>query len=246
MFRMGHVDTARALAEGKPRLRALMAEAETAGAFRFPRRSAYINPQPHDGEWRANVTQLSRADGRAVDATDHAELSAAEVDGRRQVVEFHRFLRERVPGFERSYLLEIAAQLGIRETRRIRGRYELTVDDVLGLRDFDDAIGINGWPVEKHVRGDTEWTFLGGRGYHALPYGMLVVAGRDNLLVAGRCASATHDAQASIRVSGPCFVMGEAAGVAAALAVRTCAAPGAVDVARLRERLRARGAILSL
>lgn len=246
MFRMGGVDTARALAEGKPNLRALMMAAEASGDFRFPRRSAYINPQPHDGEWRANVTQLARPDGRAVDATRHAELSDAELEGRRQVDAFFRFLTSRVPGFENAYLLEIAPQLGIRETRRIRGAHVLSVDDVLSLRDFEDNVGLNGWPVEKHVRGDTEWTFLDGRGYHQLPWRMLVVPDLRNVLVAGRCASATHDAQASIRVSGPCFVMGEAAGLGAAVAARDRVAPAAVDVAKLQERLLEQGATLEV
>jgi glycine/D-amino acid oxidase-like deaminating enzyme len=245
MFRMGHVDTARALAEGKPRLRELMATAEATGAYRFPRRSAFINPQPHDGEWRANVTYIARPDGRAVDATNAEELSAGELDGRRQVLAFFRFLREYVPGFERAYLLEIAPQVGVRETRRVRGVYRLTAEDVLGCVDFADGIGVNGWPMEKHGGGEVEWRFLEGRGYHHLPYRMLLPAARArNVLVVGRCASATHEAQGSIRVSGPCYVMGEAAGTAAAMAVSAGLEPAGVDVEELRRRLASAGAFL--
>lgn len=244
MFRMGHVDDARALAEGKPRLRSLMAEAEAAGEAPFPRRSAYINPQPHAGEWRANVTQIGW-DGRALDGTDAFELSYGEVEGRRQIERFFDFLKRRVPGFENAYLLDVAPQLGIRETRRLRGRYQLTRDDVVGGRSFDDAIGVNAWPVEIHSRGDTSWTFLEGRGYHDIPYAALLpdAGAPTNLLVAGRCASATHEAQASLRVTGPCFVMGEAAGVAASLAVAARSGVADVDIGELRASLRERGTV---
>ncbi len=242
MFRLGHVDGARARSQGKPNLRRLMEEAEASGEFRFPRRSAYINPQPHEGEWRANVTQIARG-GRAVDGTNAEDMSWGEVEGRRQVRQFYAFLRRCVPGFENAYLLDIAPQLGIRETRRVRGQYQLTADDVLSGRDFEDAIGLNAWPIEQHVPRDTEWTFVGGRGYCALPLGMLVTPQVDNLLVAGRCASATHDAQGSIRVSGPCFAMGQAAGTFAAL---RCVMGSEVPRARIRAELLRSGAILSL
>ncbi len=243
MFRMGHVDTPRALAEGKPRLRELMKEAELRGAYQFRRRSAYINPQPHDGEWRANVTYIAREDGRAIDGTNALELSAGEHDGRRQVRAFFSFLREYVPGFERAYLLDIAPQIGVRETRRVRGVYQLTAEDVLGCVDFPDAIGVNGWPIEKHGGGDVEWRFLDGRGFHQLPYRMLLPRGGSvaNALVVGRCASATQAAQGSVRVTGPCFVMGEAAGTAAAIAVSTATTPRAIDVAELQRRLASTG-----
>lgn len=242
MFRVGRVDGARARAEGKPRLASLMAEATASGEFTFPRRSAWINPQPHDDEWRANVTQLARG-GRAIDGSDAGDLTFGEIEGRRQVRSFFAFLRQRVPGFERSYLLDVAPQIGVRETRRARGRYQLVKEDVLRCRDFDDAIGLSAWPIEHHVRGDTVWTFLDGRGYGTLPLRMLVADGCPNLLVAGRCASASHDAQASIRVSGPCFVMGQAAGTLAAL---RCRDPANADAAGVREALLRAGARLTL
>jgi len=242
MFRLGRVDGARALAEGKPHLRAAMAEAEAKGEFHFPRRSAYINPQPHREEWRANVTQIACGE-RAADGTSASELSQGEIEGRRQVRSFARFLKERVAGFEEAYLLDIAPQLGIRETRRVQGKYRLTADDVLACRDFDDGIGLNAWPLEQHLRGDTAWTFLEGRGYGALPLRMLIPIRISNLTVAGRCASATHEAQASVRVSGPCFVMGQAAGTLAAL---RCGREDAVQASEVRASLAKGGALLDL
>jgi glycine/D-amino acid oxidase-like deaminating enzyme len=244
MFRMGHVDGARALRDGKPALRALMAAAEQAGEYQFPRRSAYINPQRHAGEWRANVTQIAMEDGRAADGTSQAEMTFAEVEGRRQAAEYLRFLRERVPGFENAYLLESAPQVGIRETRRILGDYQLTGDDIVSLRDFPDTIGVNAWPIERHVRGDVEWTFLEGRGYCQLPYAMLLPRSVENLLVVGRCASLTREGQASARVSGPCFVMGQAGGTAAGMAVKSKVTPRAVPIDELQSALRAAGVYL--
>ncbi|MBM3573014.1 MAG: FAD-dependent oxidoreductase [Alphaproteobacteria bacterium] len=236
MFKVANVDSARATAEGKPRLAALMARAEADGTHRFPRRSVIINPQHHAGQWRVNATQISRQ-GLPVDGSDGADLTFGEIEGRRQVRDYFAFLRRYVPGFEASYLLEIAPQIGVRETRRIIGAFQLDATHVLACADFDDAIGVNGWPVEKHVKGDVEWRFIEGRGYHQIPYRVLLPQGIDNLLVAGRCASATQDGQASLRVSGPCFVMGQAAGTAAAMAVGSNPIAAGLDIGRLQDRL---------
>jgi hypothetical protein len=242
MFRLGNVDDEVAFAQ-KPKLRALIEAAENESGVPFPRRAVYINPQPHAHEWRVNATQIGR-DGRAVDATQHDDFRHGEVDGRRQVRRFFDFLRAKVPGFANAYLLEIAPQLGIRETRRIVGAYVVTEEDVLSCCDFPDAIGVNGWPVEEHVRGDVVWKWPADRGYHQIPYRCLVARGVDNLLVAGRCASATHGGQASLRVSGPCFAMGHAAGIAAALAVTSGTGVNDIDVVELQGRLRKTGAFL--
>lgn len=241
MFRLANVDDARAASEGKPNLAQLIAEA---GAdYDLPRKTGIINPQPHPGEWRCNLTQISR-DGAPIDGSDWADLTFAEREGRRQVQEYFRFLKDRVPGFENAYLLETAPQIGIRETRRIAGRYMLSGDDVLSCRDFDDTIGCNGWPLEQHVKGSAKWTFVQGRGYHQIPFAATIPDGVDNLLVAGRCASTTQDGQASLRVSGPCFAMGQAVGTAAALSCGSGDAPGAIDIAVLQDRLRRDGAFL--
>ena len=226
MFRVGNVDGQRA-GDAWRTIPALMDAAEAAGDFRFPRRGAIVRPQKHAGEWRVNVTQLKNADGSAVDGTDARSLSGGEVEGRRQALDYLAFLRARVPGFEAAYVLEIAPQLGIRETRRLLGEHLLSADDVLGCADFADTIGVNGWPLELHVAGDVEWRWPPipeSRGFNQLPLRMLLPR-RDgdttaafNLLVAGRCASMTHEGQSAARVSGACFVMGQAAGTVAALA----------------------------
>ncbi|MCA0239292.1 MAG: FAD-dependent oxidoreductase [Proteobacteria bacterium] len=243
MFRIGNVDAERARAavgEFKA-IDALMAQAQAAGRYRFPRQGAILRPQRNPREWRANVTQLANDRGQAVDATDARQLSAAEVEGRRQIVEYLRFLRAEVPGFEAAEISEIAPQVGIRESRRIAGAYRLTGDDVIGGARFPDVIGLNAWPCERHEAGRIEWSFArdADNAYNHLPWRMLLPLNVANLLVAGRCASMEHLGQSAARASGGCFVMGQAAGTAAALRVA-----GRFSVAALQQQLRRDGADL--
>lgn len=245
MFRIGHVDAPRALAavgEFKA-INELMAKAleRSPGAYRFPREGAILRPQIDPREWRANVTQIRNARGDAMNGVDARELSEGEIEGRRQIGEYFRFLKAEVPGFEQSAIVEIAPQVGIRETRRIEGVYALSGEDILSSARFDDSIGINAWPMEMHAAGKIEWAFPRDqqRTYNQLPWRMLVPRGVDNLLVAGRCASMTHEGQSAARASGGCFVMGQAAGTAAASLEASNFAE--VDVAALQKRLAADG-----
>jgi len=123
----------------------------------------------------------------------------------------------------------------------------LSGEDVLGCASFEDSIGVNGWPMESHVAGDVVFTFPPipeSRGFNELPYRMLTPEGLDNLLVAGRCASMTHDGQSAARVSGACFAMGEAAGAAAALALDGNAMPRDIAVEKLQQTLQEQGAFI--
>ncbi len=123
----------------------------------------------------------------------------------------------------------------------------LSGEDVLGCASFDDTIGVNGWPMESHVAGDVIFKFPPipeSRGFNELPYRMLVPEGIDNLLVAGRCASMTHDGQSAARVSGACFAMGEAAGTAAALALDGNVLPRDIDAGKLQNQLQQQGAFI--
>jgi len=245
MFRINNVDRVRA--EGmSEKMGALLDEAAEARGRPYPRRTPIVRPQRRGIEWRANMTQVRNPDGSAVDGTDAVQLSYGEIEGRRQVLETFTFLQQNVPGFEDSYIVEIAAQLGIRQTRRVLGPYLLTQEDVLGCADFPDTIGANGWPIEAHVAGDVKLLFAPehSRGFNALPYRMLLPQIVSNLLVAGRCASMTHEGQSAARVSGPCFAMGQAAGTAADLALAGNGAPADLDVAALQARLERDGAFL--
>ncbi|MCJ0763708.1 FAD-dependent oxidoreductase [Variovorax terrae] len=269
MFRLNGIDPQRAGHDWGliPRL---MLDAEAAGRYQFPRKTPIVRPQKNPIEWRVNLTQLANAQGNAMNGVDAQELSDAEILGRRQIASVAGFLKE-VPGFEQSYIVDIAPQVGIRETRRVLGQYLLTEPDVLGCASFDDTIGVNGWPLELHQKGDVEfrWPQIPeSRGFNHLPYRMIVpLAGAeppqagdapsggsakrvgapvtlDNVWVAGRCASMTHEAQSAARVTGACFVMGQAAGTAAGLALASGQAAADVNIAALQQRLTAEGAYL--
>lgn len=241
MFRIGGVDAARAQA-AIGEFKAIDAWMDRAAErYAFPRRGAILRPQRDPTQWRANVTQLRNAQGFAANATDARELSAAEVEGRRQIVEYMRFLRAEVPGFEHADISEIAAQVGVRETRRVHCQHMLSGQEVLSSARFQDSIGLNAWPVEQHVAGAVEWAFPAdaANAHNQLPWRMLVPVAVPNLLVAGRCAGMEHLGQSAARASGACFVMGQAAGTAAALRVQ-----GAFEVAALQQALRRQGADL--
>ena len=246
MFKLNNVnpDRAQHAVDDIPRL---MREGEASGEYHFARMGAIVRPMKNPIEWRANITQIRNEHCLAMDGTDAAQLSAGEIQGRRQIREYLRFLRERVPGFEACYVSDIAPQVGIRETRRVRGEYQLSGADVLECRDFADSIGVNGWPLEQHVAGDVRWSWPPipeSRGYNQLPYRMLLPLKIDNLLVAGRCASMTQEGQSAARVSGGCFVMGQAAGTAAAMTLAQGTKPRAIDVTRLQAQLAHEGAYL--
>ncbi|WP_230951606.1 FAD-dependent oxidoreductase [Burkholderia diffusa] len=246
MFRVNGVDPVRA-GRAWEHFDELMERAKRDG-FQFARKTPIIRPQKNAVEWRANVTQLSNPDGSAIDGTNALQISDGEIAGRRQVGDFIQFLRAYAPGFEQAYVLEIAPQLGVRETRRIVGDYQLTEEDVLRCADFADSVGVNGWMIEEHVAGDVKFKFQYDvprvRGFNHLPYRMIVPSKIDNLLVAGRCASMTHMGQSAARVTGACFVMGEAAGTAAALSLSTGSSLRSIEVKSLQDALERNGAYL--
>jgi hypothetical protein len=174
---------------------------------------------------------------------DPDDLTRAEVDARRRIhLFFKEVMKPHVPGCADSYIAQTASQLGIRESRRIRGLYTLTEDDCRSDREFEDTIAICTYPFDLHAssRSD-EKNVVMERGFqHAIriPYRIMVPAsGPDNLLVAGRSVSADRMALSAIRVMVPCMSMGEAAGYAAGMAAKESLPVKDVDVARVRERL---------
>ncbi len=249
-FRIANVDLERRRRVSKAEINALMADAATAGGYDLPRREGSDHVTPVDGMTATIMTRLDSYrtdDGRVVNATDPDFLTAAEIAGRRQALEYVRFLSDRVPGYERAALASLSTQIGVRETRRVHGDYRLTRDDVLAARHFDDGIGLCGAPIEDHHAGaDTHWEYLPDGQAVEIPYRSLVVRDASNVLVAGRCFSATHDAHASVRSMAQCMAMGQAAGTAAAMAVAGDVDPRDVPIPALRSRLAADGAILRL
>jgi len=234
VFRLGNVDVARAEAVPKQELWALMREARDSGRYGLTRIEGSVHRTPHDGVMMALMTRV-----RKVDATDADQLSSAELEGRRQAHEYFRFLTECVPGYERAVLLSTSPAIGVRESRRIIGEHVLTSDEILRAARFDDQIARCGAPIEEHHAGeDTRWVYLDDGATYGIPFRSLQPRGLDNVLVAGRCFSATHDAHASARSMATCMAMGQAAGTAAALGDE----PKRLDPAALRARLRADGA----
>jgi hypothetical protein len=241
-FLMQDVDVAAAYAAGLEKLQELL---QTKGReWGLSRTGGAVLPTPRHGEVYGAMTRIA-VDGHSPDMTDPFEATAAEIAGRAEAEKAGRFLIENMPGFEHAYFADTPTQLGVRETRRARGEYELTGDDVLGAGRFDDAIACGAWPQEFHVAGtETQYVWLDEGAYYQVPYRSLLVQGVDNLLVAGRCISATHEALASTRVIAPSMAQGEAAGIAGAMAARTGKALRALDVAEVQDALRARGAFL--
>jgi glycine/D-amino acid oxidase-like deaminating enzyme len=241
IFRVANVDVEKAAAVPKTELWEMMRAAAASGGYRLPRLEGSWHRTPHPGVVTVHMTRIPN-----VDATDPEQLTHAEIEGRRQVREYHRFLRDKAPGFEQSVLVATSPAIGVRESRRVVGDYRLTRDDVLNACRFDDEIALCGAPIEEHAAGsDTRWTYVPQSGVYGIPYRCLLPKGVEGMLVAGRCFSATHDAHASARSMATCMAMGEAAGMAAALTAASGTTPRNVSVNVLRERLLERGVLLN-
>lgn len=249
-FRVVNVDPAARRTVTKDEMRALMLAAAQDG-YDLPRRDGSDHVTPVTGVTATVMTRLDSverdADGQLHTVLEPDRLTAAEMRGRRQALEYVRFLVDRVPGYRHAALGALSTQIGIRETRRVHGDYRVTRQDVLGAARFDDQIALCGAPIEDHHSGDgTGWAYLPEGGAVGIPLRSLVVRDAQNVLVAGRCFSATHDAHASIRSMGQVMAMGQAAGTAAALAAADGGRVRSVGADRVRAELRAAGAVLSV
>jgi hypothetical protein len=240
-FRLGNVNVEQALAVKHPQLEELMKRANLSGQYRLPREEGSVHTTSLPGVVATNMTRVAQ-----VDATDPVQLTRAEVEGRKQALEYVRFLRTEIPGYERAYLINFSTQIGIRETRRVYGEYRLTREDVLSGRKFDDAIAQCGAPIEDHHPGsNTRWEYIPSGDTYDIPFRCLFPLAIENLLVAGRCLSATHDAHASVRSMGQCMAIGQAAGTAAALALAARQTPRQLSIQELQARLLTGGVLLS-
>jgi len=198
------------------------------------------------------TVNMSRVAG--VNPLDPESLTAAEIAAREQVHTIMAFLRRRVPGFAHAHIAAVGARVGVRESRRIAGEVVLTGDDIRTGRRWPDAIARSAYPIDIHP--PTGLATLDEPGLHDdfanqgvtydIPYRALVPQSVEGLLAAGRCISTTPEAHGATRVSPSCMAFGQAAGTAAALAVRAGIAPRAVDIAALQRTLIAHGAHLDL
>jgi hypothetical protein len=241
-FRIANVDETKT----KMLTRALFVDrlkaAAESGAYDLPRREGSVHITPISGVMATILTRLSVAD-----PTNPFDLTSAEIEGRRQALEYERFMRDLLPGYENARIVAFGTQVGVRETRRIYGDYRLTREDVLGARKFEDSIGLCGAPIEDHHAGQsTKWDYLPDGEAVSIPYRTLVPQKIEGLLVAGRCFSATHDAHASVRSMAQCMAMGHAAGVAAALCAESGVTPRELAYPKLRDSLLQMGATLEM
>ncbi len=219
----------------------LVRKATEEGKLELPREDMLFFATPHESEISVNSTRVG--DVLGVDVWD---LTRAEWQSRRQMRQIAAFLREYVPGFEKAYVAQSGVNVGVRETRRVRGEYQLTADDVLTARKFPDVIARGSYPVDIHNpkgKGTVLRNVPFGEAYD-IPLRCLLPQRSERLLVAGRCISGTHEAHSSYRVTPIAMATGHAAGVCAALAARSGGQPRQVDVQRVQEELLAQGANL--
>jgi hypothetical protein len=241
VFRMSNVDVARFRALPRDEKRGLALEGLREGRIFWESLSFCSTPDGIDA-----ICLMSRIPG--VDALDPGELTRAEVVGREQVHSIVGFLRERVPGFERSSLAAIAAHVGVRETRRVHGLYTLTEEDIVGGVRFEDAIALGAGPMDLHEAGGTGISLWSPEHPFEIPMRCLVPAGVEGLLVTGRAISATRSANGGSRHMGTAMCLGEAAGVLAAELARSGAPAGTgpLPFERVRATLRHAGALVSV
>lgn len=219
IFRLGGVDMQRFLEHDPREISAQVAEADRSGAYRLPRHHVYLFPIPNGREVLCNMTKIMFPDGSVPLGVRSADLSYAEIEGRAQAREYARFLKDKIAGFERSYVIDTGAQVGIRQSRSLVGKRRLSNEDVLQARKVPGAATFSAWPIESHSAADLQITYLENDTYD-IPFETLIPASGSNLLVAGRCLSAEHEAMASARVTAQCFGMGYAAGAASALMLK--------------------------
>ncbi|HEY9084324.1 MAG TPA: FAD-dependent oxidoreductase [Candidatus Tyrphobacter sp.] len=219
----------------------LWARAQKEGAVDVPRDVVSFFISPYPDEVTINMTRVID-----IDPLDPDDLTRAEVEARRQVMQVANFFRTRVPGFENARIAATGTQIGVRESRRILGRYTLTRDDVLQARSFEDAVARSAYPIDIHNPSGTgthTQRLAPGTSYE-IPYRCLVPVNREGLLVAGRCISTTHEALASTRLTPTVMTLGQAAGTAAAIACERDLPPSQIDPVELRAQLLRDGVVL--
>lgn len=244
-FRMANVDLEEYEGAGGKRLLAEKMEAAwESGEHPLPRKAGSLHPMVQKGCISTVAVRIAE-----LDATDLEQIGQAESMGREQAFIYQKFFQECVPGFSEASIIGLSHQIGVRETRRVYGEYRLTREDCLSATQFKEQVLLCGAPIEDHREArpgedETRWEYISeGRSY-GVPYGTLLPKGRDEIWVAGRCFSATHDAHASCRSMGQTMSMGQAAGLAAALTLDSDCGARDLSIPHLQEILREMGAVL--
>ncbi|MBE6589018.1 MAG: FAD-dependent oxidoreductase [Ruminococcaceae bacterium] len=237
-FRLGNVQ-APDKKDFKVRINRLYKQYYKEGRFRNPRENILVFDTLNDNVMHFNTTRVVK-----MDPTDAEDVTRAEIEAREQVFELYDFLRTNFEECKDSILLSTGLQIGARESRMIDGEYLLTAEDLLSFASFPDSIAVCNYDIDIHSpdgSGTSHYYFPNGK-YYQIPYRALIPRGVSNLLVAGRCISATHEAQASVRIMPTCSNLGEAAGLAASLCVRDKAGVRDINIGELQSLLVENGA----
>ncbi len=241
-FRVANIDEEQASTFTKQDMWQWMKEANASGKYQLPREEGSFHKTTLKGCVATNMVRVILDD-----PTDVFALTKAEIAGQRQVHEYYRFMRDYLPGYQNSVLISSSIQIGVRETRRIIGEYTLTEQDVLSGAKFEDGVVLCGSPIEDHNQTSaTKWVYLQENDYYSIPYRTLIPKNSQNLLVAGRCFSATHSAHAGSRSIAQCMGMGQAAGVAASIAIDQKCPVKEISIERLRKQLLAQNVQLEV
>jgi hypothetical protein len=214
-------------------------EAKKNGDWTLERNEVGNYEQPIKGRWKINTTRIAY-----IDATKTDDVTKALITGRKQVQEVLAFMKKYIPGCTDIQLLQVASTLGVRETRHIVGKYKLTTEDILNRKHFEDAICTFAYAIDIHNSVGGGATFQQVNEYYTIPYRCLVPVNCGNMLVAGRCISGSSEAAASYRVIPACVATGQAAGTAAALALKTKVSPEALDTKLLQKTLIEQGTVI--
>lgn len=232
MFRMNNVDMPKAISHPGFQVEKWIDDAIKAGYY-LPRKHIYLLPSPRPNEVLCNVTAVLREEALPLDPTKIADLTYAELKGRKVIREYERFLKEYVPGFEQARINDCAIQIGIRQSRTIVAHGKLLNDDVLNARKSERSVAKSAWCIEAHGA-DGIYMFYLNDDYYDIPYNTLVPKTIPNLITAGRTLCAEHEALASARVTAQCFLTGYAAGVASHLSLKNEVSYADVDVSELK------------
>ncbi|MCL2287278.1 MAG: FAD-dependent oxidoreductase [Firmicutes bacterium] len=221
----------------------LVGRAKAKGELTLPRDRVLFFEGINKGEVFVNMTRVIKRKG-----TDVWELTLAEEEGSRQVMETIAFMRKYLPGFSNSVLMQVAPLIGVRETRRVVCRYTLSENDITSGAIHEDSVAVCAFPIDIHdpISSNLTWVHQSEPNAYDIPFRTMVVKNFKNLLVTGRCISATHEAMASARISATAMALGQAAGTAAAIQLANDANDFAqMDVKHLQAALKANGAIYS-
>lgn len=203
---------------------------------KLPRKKVWIFPTVRDGELMLNATKIEGYNKRALNATNPIDHTEAELVALDQQDYFYEFAKKHIKGCENSYILDTSLEVGIRQTRTIDGIGKLLNNDVLEAKKQKSAISKSAWPMELHVKDKPQVTWLFDD-YYEIPYESLLPKQGENIIVAGRCLCAEHEALASARVTAQCFMYGQAAATAIDIAQKTNKSLKNIDTAILKDEL---------